>query len=220
MRGGAEVVAEMMHVTAIWNADVRENGNEFLAGFISEAARVNFWWLPPLQTNLAIKSSESFAMLAGRLTADVVSALLAAAELAEGGGAVGGGILACATGVGCPLGGGEAIVLGGVLVVQGVGTGVMAAEGGATVLAAMSNGGGGGSSWRPLGVEDLPDSYVSPKGGPRKVVVQYGPYAGRVGWLDEDGNIWVATKPGESHGGPHWDVQINGGRGGHYNVYP
>ena len=41
-----------------------------------------------------------------------------------------------------------------------------------------------------------------------------------VGGLDRNGDIWVPSKPGESHGGPHWDVQIRGGKGGHRNVYP
>ncbi len=52
------------------------------------------------------------------------------------------------------------------------------------------------------------------------VVVEHGPYAGRRGFPDRDGNIWVPTRPGESHGGPHFDVQLDGGRRGHLNVYP
>jgi hypothetical protein len=80
--------------------------------------------------------------------------------------------------------------------------------------------GAGTGEWRPLGEDDRPPSYQSPKGGPRKVTVQNGPYRGRSGWLDKDGNIWVPSRPGESHGGPHWDVQIDGGKGGHINVYP
>jgi hypothetical protein len=87
-------------------------------------------------------------------------------------------------------------------------------------LSMMTGNNGGGNQWRPLGVKDLPSSYKPPKGGPRKVIVKYGPYKGRFGWLDENGDIWVASKPGESHGGPHWDVQIDGGRSGHRNVYP
>jgi RHS repeat-associated protein len=83
-----------------------------------------------------------------------------------------------------------------------------------------SVGGGGSSGWRPLGVDDLPSSYKPPKGGPRKVRVEFGPYKGRFGWLDAAGDIWVPSKAGESHGGVHWDVQINGGKGGHRNVFP
>ena len=49
--------------------------------------------------------------------------------------------------------------------------------------------------------------------------VEHGPYSGRTGWVDRSGDIWVPSRAGESHGGPHWDVQINGGRGGHQNVY-
>ena len=52
------------------------------------------------------------------------------------------------------------------------------------------------------------------------VPVEHGPYSGRRGYLDSYGNIWVPTRPGESHGGPHFDVQLDGGRGGHINVYP
>jgi len=76
------------------------------------------------------------------------------------------------------------------------------------------------SDWRPLAQTDLPSGYQPPRGGPRKVRVQHGKYRGRVGWLDKNGDIWVSTRPAEAHGGPHWDVQIGGGRGGHRNVYP
>jgi hypothetical protein len=31
------------------------------------------------------------------------------------------------------------------------------------------------------------------------------------GWPDRDGNIWIPTGP-KGHGGPHWDVQISGGK--------
>lgn len=31
------------------------------------------------------------------------------------------------------------------------------------------------------------------------------------GWPDRDGNIWVPSGP-KGHGGPHWDVQISGGK--------
>ena len=73
--------------------------------------------------------------------------------------------------------------------------------------------------YRPLRQADLPDSYTAPRGGARQVRVEHGPYSGRTGWVDRSGDIWVPSRAGESHGGPHWDVQINGGRGGHQNVY-
>ncbi|MDM5182148.1 polymorphic toxin type 37 domain-containing protein, partial [Massilia sp. DJPM01] len=39
------------------------------------------------------------------------------------------------------------------------------------------------------------------------------------GWVDDKGNVWVPTGPGDlAHGGPHWDVQNAGG--GYINVYP
>lgn len=75
--------------------------------------------------------------------------------------------------------------------------------------------------YRPLRAEDLPASFVPPANwNGEMVVVQHGPYAGRPGFPDRDGNIWVPTRPGESHGGPHFDVQLDGGRRGHLNVYP
>ncbi|WP_373888634.1 polymorphic toxin type 37 domain-containing protein [Massilia genomosp. 1] len=41
------------------------------------------------------------------------------------------------------------------------------------------------------------------------------------GWVDENGDIWVPTGQGSgAHGGPHWDVQNKGGKGGYVNVYP
>jgi hypothetical protein len=52
------------------------------------------------------------------------------------------------------------------------------------------------------------------------VLVEHGPYQARKGYPDRRGNIWVPTRPGESHGGPHFDVQLDGGRTGHINVYP
>ena len=57
--------------------------------------------------------------------------------------------------------------------------------------------------WRPLRAEDLPSSFEPPKNwNGRMVRVQYGPYRGRMGYPDAKGNIWVPTKPGESHGVP------------------
>lgn len=75
--------------------------------------------------------------------------------------------------------------------------------------------------YRPLREEDLPSAFATPKNwNGDMVLVQHGPYAGRRGYPDRYGNIWVPTRPGESHGGPHFDVQLNGGRGGHLNMYP
>ena len=75
--------------------------------------------------------------------------------------------------------------------------------------------------WRPLRTADLPASFVPPKNWDGKMVrVEHGPYKGRRGYPDANGNIWVPARPGESHGGPHFDVQLRGGRDGHINVYP
>ncbi len=198
---------------------------------MKEAYRVNFWFNPisGVQQDVAIKGNESVAMLLGRLLADILSAVLVAYEFTVGVGGILGGLAACGLGTATgpaaviPCSAGAVAAVAGVLLVgQGVMSGARALEGMGTIVVALSRRSGeeGPAEWRPLGVEDLPDSYVPPRGGPRKVTVQDGPYKGRVGWLDEDGNIWVPTKPGESHGGPHWDVQLNGGKGGHLNVPP
>jgi hypothetical protein len=66
-------------------------------------------------------------------------------------------------------------------------------------------------------------SSPSPK-SPRKGSV-HGPKWGKApngksGWVDAKGNVWVPTgqAPGIAHGGPHWDVQQDGG--GYQNVRP
>ncbi len=75
--------------------------------------------------------------------------------------------------------------------------------------------------YRPLRADDLPATFTPPPNwNAEMVLVQYGPYSGRRGYSDIRGNIWVPTRPGESHGGPHFDVQLNRGRGGHLNIYP
>jgi|GEM_PF-5456809 len=62
------------------------------------------------------------------------------------------------------------------------------------------------------------DGYRPPKGWDGKKVRH--PKNGKVGWPDEDGNIWVPTGPGsKAHGGPHWDVQHPNGRT-YDNIYP
>jgi RHS repeat-associated protein len=60
------------------------------------------------------------------------------------------------------------------------------------------------------------DGYNPPPGG-----AQWGqsPNGNGWGWVDKDGNVWVPTGQGSAaHGGPHWDVQQQGG--GYQNVYP
>jgi len=80
------------------------------------------------------------------------------------------------------------------------------------------SGGRGNREYRPFQFEDLPDKYVPPKTGARRVTVQSGPLTGRKGWLDKKGNIWVPSDPLSSHIGPHWDVQLKGG--GYANIPP
>lgn len=75
--------------------------------------------------------------------------------------------------------------------------------------------------YRPLRRADLPVRFEESKNWRgQRVIVEYGPYKGRQGYPDARGNIWVPTRPAESHGGPHFDVQLAGGRAGHINVYP
>lgn len=59
------------------------------------------------------------------------------------------------------------------------------------------------------------EGFKDPKGGERWVKMPNG----KSGWLDAKGNVWVPTgQGGAAHGGPHWDVQLNGG--GYVNVRP
>ncbi|MGY0194099.1 RHS repeat-associated core domain-containing protein [Leptothrix sp. BB-4] len=59
--------------------------------------------------------------------------------------------------------------------------------------------------------------FCDPKGGPDWVK---NPNGRGSGWRGDDGRVWVPTgpRPGNAHGGPHWDVQTPGG--GYVNVYP
>lgn len=58
--------------------------------------------------------------------------------------------------------------------------------------------------YRPLRKEDLPKTFTPPSHWNGDMIsVQYGPYTGLRGYPDTYGNIWVPTRPGESHGGPH-----------------
>jgi len=111
---------------------------EFIDGFLLEFGRTLLWFSPYHQEVGAIHEDESDAMLAGRLVADVASIAIGGLGIGTGSGAIGGGGLACVTGVGCPAGGAEAIALGGVLIAQGAGMGVRGAEGGAAILAMLS----------------------------------------------------------------------------------
>lgn len=90
---------------------------------------------------MAIKNNESTAELTGRLVADVASMAIGVAEAGGGTGIAGGGVVVCATGVGC-LGGAPAVAVGGTLIAQGAGTTLNAANSAGTILAMLSNGSG------------------------------------------------------------------------------
>jgi len=66
------------------------------------------------------------------------------------------------------------------------------------------------------------DGFEPPKGGDQWVK---NPNGRGYGWLGSDGRVWVPTGPedqskGESHGGPHWDVQTGGRRPSYENIKP
>ncbi len=60
------------------------------------------------------------------------------------------------------------------------------------------------------------EGFKDPKTGPQWGKARNGKY----GWVDAKGNVWVPTgqSPSLAHGGPHWDVQLDGG--GYQNVRP
>ena len=62
------------------------------------------------------------------------------------------------------------------------------------------------------------EGFEDPKGGDDWVP---NPNGRGNGWRDANGNVWVPTgpRPGNAHGGPHWDVQ-NPRTGGRTNMYP
>lgn len=67
------------------------------------------------------------------------------------------------------------------------------------------------------------DGYYPPKKWDgKKVKMTNGPLAGKYGWPDREGRIWVPTGPKGApmaHGGPHWDVAYPDGKKP-VNVYP
>jgi RHS repeat-associated protein len=61
--------------------------------------------------------------------------------------------------------------------------------------------------------------FRDPKGGENWVP---NPNGRGSGWEADDGRVWVPTglRPGNAHGGPHWDVQTPGRPRDYENVYP
>ncbi|MDB2201811.1 polymorphic toxin type 37 domain-containing protein, partial [Mycobacteroides abscessus] len=62
------------------------------------------------------------------------------------------------------------------------------------------------------------EGFVPPKAGDRWVPNPSAKGKNRFGWEDADGNVWVPTgpgspaRPGDAHGGPHWDVIDKNGK--------
>ena len=104
--------------------------SEFFAGVASEVVSSVGWFIPPLQANLAPSENESVAKLAGRIVGDIASIAIGVLEVGAGGGAITGGTL-CAglTAGGCLPVGAPTVVAGGVLALEGAGTGVRGAIG-------------------------------------------------------------------------------------------
>ena len=67
--------------------------------------------------------------------------------------------------------------------------------------------------------ENTGGEFQPPTKGATTGKVEGGPLAGKEGWLDKDGNIWVPTNGRAPHGGEHYDVQDKKGRN-HENIYP
>jgi len=115
-------------------------------GFAAEFVRVNAWFNPQAQKALSVSKSESDAMLVGRIVGDLAAAAIGLMETADGVGIAGGGaIVGCGTTL-C-MASPVAVVAGGAIALQGVGTGVSAAIGiGQSV--AMMGGNNSSSSWQ------------------------------------------------------------------------
>lgn len=67
--------------------------------------------------------------------------------------------------------------------------------------------------------ENTGGEFQPPKKGATTGQVQEGPYAGKEGWVDSQGKIWVPTNGRAAHGGEHYDRQNRDGSD-HDNVYP
>jgi hypothetical protein len=82
----------------------------------------------------------------------------------------------------------------------------------ARARAAVALAGFGGQPRRPV-ADRRRSPYSPPKQGRGNPVRVKGG-----GFVDQDGNVWEWARPGQQHGGPHWDVQHPDGS--HTNVAP
>jgi hypothetical protein len=124
---------------------------DFLVGMVMEVEKSVLWFMPKAQVDLAMKSNESDAMLAGRVVGSLISTAIALAEMTAGAGAVVGGGADCGltAGIGCILGGAAVVAGGAVLAWSGVATGTMALGDATKALAMLSKGSGSSSSsWK------------------------------------------------------------------------
>jgi len=188
---------------------------------------------PPRQQLAAfiMDKQGSLPFQVGRVVGSTVTILQGITEIADGTGRVRLGVLACAANSGA-----AGCVVGGVVAVSGVVEGVhgaVVAANGVRGLVESSGqllkmaGKGGGGNLPPKVLEQinnkgLPQSGETPfvpklitnKAG-QKIMqtaeIRYGPKAGKRGFLDQNGRIWVKD---EAHAGypEHWDVQLAEGR--------
>ena|GEM_PF-2499263 len=110
----------------------------FSTGLVYEFARVNAWMSPQAQEALSVNATESNAMLAGRITADVSSIVVGMGEVA-GGIAVGTGGTVVACGTTLCIGAVATVSVGAVMAAQGSITALAGAAGLGGNLAQISN---------------------------------------------------------------------------------
>ena len=64
--------------------DIWDTIGQIATGFVFEFSRTNAWYSPQAQQTLAVNQSETVAMLAGRVAADVVTVIVGVAEFSGG----------------------------------------------------------------------------------------------------------------------------------------
>jgi hypothetical protein len=109
-----------------------------------ELGRTVVWFHPQAQRDLSVKASESDAQIIGRVAADVVSMVVGVAAIDAGTGLGTGGVVACATGVGC-LAGAGAIAAAVPVIAEGAGVATNGAIGMGENLALLAK---RGDTWR------------------------------------------------------------------------
>jgi RHS repeat-associated protein len=114
---------------------------QFSQGFVYEFARVNAWMSPDAQNKLAVNATESDAMLAGRIAADVATIVIGVTEVASGLTVATGGT-AVAYGATLCLAGAATVAAGAVMTAHGATTALAGAAGLGNNLALLSDEGG------------------------------------------------------------------------------